>query len=494
MTQANTHAGNTSSGRSKLEALGAYIRYGSTILRREGLRYFLIRCWRFITGELANLNQVILLKLHMVPRVKLISIEDIEYQPPSQANLELEIPSIPPKLQPAQPSSDIISDMHDDLVLRGILSHNQQLIERNTLLQQGNKRYSGRSVLFLAPIGVLSGGANLIIQAARAMQRMGVFVQIFNLNIHRHWFERNFKDLDIPVIFADVDDVPAYGMDMDSVIATSNPTVSWIDPLMLKRPNLPIGYYIQDYEPYFYPQGSHEFKRAVASYSLVPGMVRMATTAWISDLIRQYHQLDCKVVGVHMDIDMFRPRPRASSFRLKPPLQILGMIRPSTPRRNPKMTISILKQISEAFGDRVEITLFGCKPTEPGFASLVQNLPCQLAGQLRSTQMARLLNQADIFVDFSDFQALGLTALESMACGVAVIVPARGGTDSYAIHEENCLVVDTQDKTACYQALQRLVEDDPLRSNIQANAISTASRFFPERTAFNMLNAVFSEN
>jgi len=415
-------------------------------------------------------------------------VEDVEQRPASLAIPELDTLDIPSNL----PSPGITTSMHDQLVLHGISSHNQQLGERNALLRQGNEQYGGRRVLFLAPIRVLSGGANLIILAARAMQRMGVNAHILNMRMNRNWFEKAFKEPDIPVIFADLEDVAAVASGYDAVIATSNPTVSWMKPVSAKRPDLPVGYYIQDYEPYFYPKGSHEFKRAAASYTLLPGMVRMATTAWIADMIMRYHQVDCNIVGAHLDSDLFRPRPRSTPASPDRPIRILAMIRPSTPRRNPTMTVSILKQASEVYGTRVEITLFGCDPIEPGFASLVEDLPCQLAGQLRPTQMANLLNEVDIFVDFSDFQALGLAALEAMACGLAVIVPARGGTDTYARHDENCLVVDTHDQTACYQALQRLIEDHQLRTNIQANAIATASGFFPEHSAINILNALFS--
>jgi len=106
--------------------------------------------------------------------------------------------------------------------------------------------------------------------------------------------------------------------------------------------------------------------------------------------------------------------------------------------------------------------------------------------------MARLLNEVDIFVDFSSHQALGITAQEAMACGVAVIVPARGGTSCFAREGENCLVVDTSSPQACEQALRRLVEDHKLRAHLQSNAIHDVTAFYPEKPTFNILDALFS--
>jgi glycosyltransferase involved in cell wall biosynthesis len=155
--------------------------------------------------------------------------------------------------------------------------------------------------------------------------------------------------------------------------------------------------------------------------------------------------------------------------------------------------MAVIRQVSQRYPTKVEFRLFGCELSEPGFAALEQDFPWKLAGQLRSTQVASLFNQADIFVDFSEFQAFGLTSLEAMAMGLAVIVPSNGGTGVYARDGENCLVVDGCDQHACVETLTHLVEDDSLRSKLQTNAISTAARFYPELPALNMLKALFKD-
>jgi hypothetical protein len=326
------------------------------------------------------------------------------------------------------------------------------------------------------------------------MQRMGVDVQIMNLRVHRSWFEKHYPGINLPVVFADMEEMPQLVADYDAVIATSNPTISWIAPVAGKHPHLVLGYYIQDYEPSFYAQGTHEFQRANVSYTLIPNLIRMVTTPWISDQIQLHHHVDSTIVGAHMDTDLFLPRPRANPSWPDRPLRITAMVRPTTARRNPKMTMAILQQASKMYGSKLEIRLFGCEPTDPGFAALDKDFPWQLAGQLRPTQVANLLNEADIFVDYSEYQAFGLTAIESMATGLAVIVPGEGGASFYAKHDKNSLVVDTHDQISCFNALQRLIEDDSLRLNLQVNAISTAARFFPELPTLTMLKALFSEN
>ena len=391
------------------------------------------------------------------------------------------------------------ADCRENRLLLGIRAHSQHLIEREELVQKAAARFSGRRVVFVLPVWVAGGGSTLVILAAQALRRMGVEASILNLHVHRVSFERAYPRLDVPVVYGNIEDVPTLVARSDAAIATFNPTVAWIAPALSKRPELKVGYYIQDYEPYFYTPGTDGYQTAFDSYTLIPGLVRVVTTQWIYDQVQQHHRpaaerdLPCTVIGASLDTALFWPRPRRGPEWPDRPLRIAAMIRPSSERRSPHLTMEVLQKVSQKYGAQVEFKLFGTKPSEPGFASLPQNFPWQLAGELSQRQVASLLNDADIFVDFSTFQGLGLTAMEAMSCGCAVIVPGQGGTGTFAHHEENCLVVDTSSSQACYKALQRLLEDHLLRTRLQSSAISAAMQFHPELPAYRLLKALFPE-
>ena len=167
------------------------------------------------------------------------------------------------------------------------------------------------------------------------------------------------------------------------------------------------------------------------------------------------------------------------------------MIRPASQRRNPQLHMEVLRRISKQYGPAVEINLFGTTLDDPGLGPLPQDFSWELAGELRPKQVASLLNYSDIFVDYSTFQALGITALESMACGLGVIVPKSGGADTFGVHEKNCLFVDTNDPEDCYGALHRLIADHHLRKTLQRNAIFTAPKFHLEGPTIKLLEAMF---
>ncbi|RNC67620.1 MAG: glycosyltransferase [Desulfuromonadales bacterium] len=384
-----------------------------------------------------------------------------------------------------------VSYCRDDRTLSGIRARAMESLARERKRLEARSRWEGRKVLFLLPVIEVGGGANVVIQEAAAMKEMGVDVSILNLERFRRSFEVKYPYAEhgLPVIFAKNErDIPRITAGFDAVIATANYSVGWLESLRAKSRR---GYYIQDFEPYFYEIDSQEYRRAWYSYTLFPDLVRITKTDWNSQEVRSKIGVDCIIAGPSVDIDLFRPRPRLSGNWPQRPLQIAAMIRPSSARRGPVLTMEVLRDIATHHGPAVEIILFGCYDNEPDFVALATDFPWQNKGVLTRAESAWFLNEIDIFVDFSSFQAMGLTAMEAMACGAAVIVPENGGTGSYARHEINALVVDTQSQEACWSSLNRLIVDNDLRLNLQKNGIRDAVKFAPEIAAFNVLSAMF---
>ncbi len=386
--------------------------------------------------------------------------------------------------------------------------------ERQEWQQRGAQHFAGKRLLFILPVAAAGGGANLVLLAARAMRRMGVDAQVYNLSPYRRDFERAYPDLDVPVAYGEIEDLPETAMRYDAAVASSYITVYWLAPLVAIKPELPLGYFIQDYEPYFEETGSESYQKAAASYTLFPKLIRCCTTRWIDAEIQRMHsrqhggtgeRLPMEIIGPSLDTDLFwarrsAPQDQASAASPAPrPLRIAAMIRPSTPRRSPRLTMQLLQRASQEFGDLIEPLIFGAHLTELQQAasgvgsSMPLDFPFKLAGRLTQQQVAALMGETDIFVDFSVFQGLGLSALEAMACGAAAVVPERGGTGDFARHEQNCLVVDTQDSQACYAALQRLITDHALRQTLQQNGRLLTPQFYPEQPAFKMLQALWRQ-
>ena len=88
---------------------------------------------------------------------------------------------------------------------------------------------------------------------------------------------------------------------------------------------------------------------------------------------------------------------------------------------------------------------------------------------------------------------MGLTALEAMASGAAIIVPRRGGAPEFCRDGEAGLVVDTRDEDACFAAAERLVTDAQMRLSLRHNGMNVAAAFLPELAALKLLDALWGE-
>lgn len=383
-----------------------------------------------------------------------------------------------------------VSFCQQNPVLEGIRARAQVAYERDRCISEG-RQYSGKRVLIILPINSPGGGANVIRTESVAMQQMGVKVVFFNLETHRDGFTKSYPDLAQATIFGVAEDLELAARGYDAVIATYNPTVAWMKPLQSIPTHPRLGYYVQGFEPWMYTKESQAYKIALESYTLVEDMILFCKTSWTQQQVKEATNRVSAVIGASVDIDLYRPRPRVTQAWPEGPLRIAAMIRPESPYREPLKTMQLLQKTAQKYKGEVEILLFGTPNENPGFQALPHDFPWKIFGMINPEQVANLLSQADIFVDYSSHQAMGLTAMEAMACGCATIVPEHGGASSFAVHEKNSLVVDTSSFENVWLALQRLVDDEKLRNKLQRSAIHDICSYYPEQAAINILHELF---
>ncbi|MDD5298392.1 MAG: glycosyltransferase [Rhodocyclaceae bacterium] len=373
-------------------------------------------------------------------------------------------------------------------VLDGIRARARHMPEREAAIAE-LRRFAGKRVLFVLPADEVGGGSNVVLFEAKAMQAAGIQVGILNLKRNLVRFENRYSDCGIPLYYTpSLRNFHAIADDFDALVATANQSVA---PLAAFIPtNKILGYYVQDYEPFFFPDGSKERDIAFKSYTDVPGIRLFTKTEWTRRTVLSNTGKDAVVVGPSVNVDLFYPRPRKRGPGRG--VRVCAMIRPESLYRNPLLTMKVLGNVFRLLPEgEVAISIFGTRPDNSAYLSLPRDFPHDCLGILPPREMADTLSECDIFADFSSYQAMGLTALEAMACGAAGLVPKRGGTDSYARHELNALVVDSSSEEECTASLLRLVRDRKLRGQLQYHGLVTAAGLFPERAAANILNTLF---
>ncbi len=111
-------------------------------------------------------------------------------------------------------------------------------------------------------------------------------------------------------------------------------------------------------------------------------------------------------------------------------------------------------------------------------------------GPLRD--VAPLYRAADLAVVPSHFEALGLSALEALACGTPVVASAVGGLLDFMVDGLNGALCPPQDPAALAERLAPLVGDAALRARLSANARLSVAEAYDEQTVLSRFAALLS--
>jgi len=339
-------------------------------------------------------------------------------------------------------------------------------------------------VVFVLPGRGGGGGAHSVVQETLGLRRLGVQVQIATTGETVEAFLGLYPDLvkagvGVPV-FADGEGLADAISGQDLAIATTAPSAHMLADsltrLAARGEAAPAAaYYVQDYEPLFFPPGSAAWQTARASYEVLPGALLFAKTDWLCAMVTSNHGLPVHRVRASVDLDLYHPD---LGHDRSGPLRISAMIRPSTPRRAPLRTARILARLAHVHGDDVTLTSFGCELEELDRRGFSLSTRIDHRGVLRRVEVADLLRTSDLFLDLSDFQAFGRTALEGMACGCVPVLPLFGGAAEFARDGDNAFRVDTRSDEAILAAVAAFVSSDrQSRAGMRRRAITTAMSY-----------------
>ena len=327
------------------------------------------------------------------------------------------------------------------------------------------------------------------------MAQLGAQVWLINHESNRGAFESDYPERAPTLYFKDNKAIKAFlqknELDFDAVIASAFFTTDWIpDRFDGKVPKL--GYYIQDDEPAFFEVKSRTYSAAVKSYEILYRACGFTKTNWNANAIEKRGFPRPAVIGASVDLSRFRPKGR--NLNLDRPTRLAAMLRfetGSVDRRAPDRTMRVLNRLAAAYGASVELIVFGSDLShhrKSGLHDAVIDV-----GQLRPIEVASLMRNVDVFLDFSLWQAMGLSAMEAMASGCAVVIPQNGGAVDFCVNEHNGLIVDSEDEDACFAAASRLIDDPAFLAKLRRNATQDVCQFSQKRSARRILELLFGE-
>lgn len=105
--------------------------------------------------------------------------------------------------------------------------------------------------------------------------------------------------------------------------------------------------------------------------------------------------------------------------------------------------------------------------------------------------VAPMIKSADLVVQPSHFEALGLSAIEALACGVPLVASAVGGLLDFVVDGENGRLCPPQDPSALAACIGPLLSDAGARARLAARARGSVLQEYDEQVVFGAMRVLF---
>lgn len=303
------------------------------------------------------------------------------------------------------------------------------------------------------------GGVACIFQLVAALRDQGVNAHVVCITEHKHKLDMHVTPHFIPG--------PGYlaaflaQWDRGTIVATHWGSAriinSAVEQLAEQGKDWKRVAFWQDREDLFEDKGGNPTVRAADGEAYCAITPRVMNAPWLKE-----SGFDGLVIPVGLDPTFHRPVNTAPRN-----FTVVGMYRPSTPRRGPEDLLDVLRELKARYGDRITTVSYG-EPAPRG--SVDKDL-----GTLSSREVAELLDTAMFALDTSSYQGFGLPALEAMARGAVPLTFDNHGVHAYGEHNRNVVICeDTEDMA--YQVM-RLYEDQVTWREIQTAGHATARQY-----------------
>ena len=310
----------------------------------------------------------------------------------------------------------------------------------------------------------IAGGVLSVVQLVNELILLGVDARIVTL--YQYPEIKQWKFYFTPIVFENEKELIENFPKSDIVVATHWSTAPWVSEIIMTGKAKKGVYFLQDYESWFFPKTDVESRaKVIDTYAMIEN--KIVKSSWLQNMLKE-DGFKTKKIGLGMDLALFYPRDVNRSDNVT----ILAMARPGTPRRGFRTLIDALSIIKNKH-KKTEIILFGEDLSD-------QTIPFDFVGKgviSNQNKLAELYSCADIFIDSSDFQGFGRTALEAMACKTACVLTNVGGVTEYAKDQYNCLLVPPKQPEKIAKAVSNLLNDNKLKLKIIDGAYETVKDF-----------------
>jgi glycosyltransferase involved in cell wall biosynthesis len=193
------------------------------------------------------------------------------------------------------------------------------------------------------------------------------------------------------------------------------------------------------------------YDRKKAAFLGMPNLVLTTPSDWLASMVGQSFLAEYPIHRIYNGIDLEKFQPRSSNFREQYGLTDQKIILGVSSVWDQRKGLADFVELSNHIGDEYRIVLVGLTEKQK------QGLPSNIIAISKTDNVEKLVeiySAADVFVNPSREETMGLTTAEALACGTPVIVYDQTAVPE--VPDENCGIVVECRPEEIKKALDRL--------------------------------------
>ena len=295
-----------------------------------------------------------------------------------------------------------------------------------------------------------------------------IFAEDINKTIRRklsNLINRELKAFPFPGVYAIIDSLTQVTPNCDINVAQTWLTVY---PVYRSKKGLPF-HHLQHFEEIFF-NGRPE-KQFFDEGMYLP-VHRTVNSIWCQNQVKQRYGYCLPIINPGIDHSIFYPR-NVERDRSKKRILCLG--KDFVIWKGFLEAVESVKLVMQKRND-IEFLAYGAKPLRGHY-----DVPIKFIENPSNEELAILYSSVDVLICPSWYESFPGPPIEAMACGTPVVT-TKYGTEDYAQHEENSLVVMPKDIKGMADAILRLLSDSDLKEKFREKGPQTAKCFTWDKT------------
>lgn len=224
-----------------------------------------------------------------------------------------------------------------------------------------------------------------------------------------------------------------------------------------------------------YSQKQYQWKKEW--FTGVENLTIVTPSKWLAEHVRSSFLKDYPVQVIYNGIDLNDFSPKQSEFRDKYDIGNKKLIMGVAFDWGKRKGLDVFSSLSESLSEKYQIVLVGTN--EEIDRELPKNIISIHRTQSRQ-QLAEIYSAADLFVNPTREEVLGLVNIEALACGTPVVTFRSGGSPE-CIDESCGVVVEKNDVEEMEKQIKRVCEDKPFTKK----ACVARAKQFDKKNKFN---------